>query len=172
MLNRIAKTFFVATTIAPICISLAYALWYRGMFWPQGLLVLCFALLLSVSCFDFIKKAKLRLESFPIKIKKAKSADKDVMGFFVAYVSPLLFAKTINIEPTAILLFIALLAAVVWGTHYIQVNPILGMFGFHFYEVESDDGITFLLITKRRIVNVKDISEVVQLTEYLILDRK
>jgi hypothetical protein len=41
---------------------------------------------------------------------------------------------------------------------------------FHFYEVETKDGITFLLISRRTISNVKTIQHVVQLTEFGILE--
>jgi hypothetical protein len=63
-----------------------------------------------------------------------------------------------------------MLMFVLWSTHSLQVNPVLGMLGFHFYEVETKDGITFLMISRRKISNVKSIQYVVQLTEYGILE--
>ncbi len=51
-----------------------------------------------------------------------------------------------------------------------QTNPVLGIFGFHFYEVETADGITYLLISRRRIGSVKSIQKVVQLGEFGILE--
>lgn len=171
MFGKIVKTYFIATALAPVCFSLSYVATLKQGFLPWGLVALATAILLGGSCVGIVNLAKTRLETLPITIKKAKSADKDVIGFFVAYVLPLFFAKSLNLEPTAIFIFIALLAFVIWGTHSIQVNPLLGIFGYHFYEVDSESGISFLLVTKRKIVNVKSITNVVQLTEYLTLDR-
>lgn len=63
-----------------------------------------------------------------------------------------------------------MLLFVLWSTHSLQVNPVLGLFGFHFYEVETADGITYLLISKRRINSAMAIKQVVQLSEYGILE--
>lgn len=171
MFGKIVKTYFIATALAPVCFSLSYVISLKHGFVPWGLVALAVAAVLGGSCLGIVNLAKKHLETMPITIKKAKSADKDVIGFFVAYVLPLFFAKTVTLEPTAIFIFIALLAFVIWGTHSIQVNPLLGVFGYHFYEVDSESGISFLLVTKRKIVNVKSVKNVVQLTEYLILDR-
>lgn len=171
MFGKLVKTYFIATALAPVCFSLSYVISLKQGFWPWGFVALAVAITLGASCVAIIRLAKTQLETMPIAIKKAKSADKDVIGFFVAYVLPLFFSKTVTVEPTAIFIFIALLAFVIWGTHSIQVNPLLGVFGYHFYEVDSESGISFLLVTRQKIVNVKSVKSVVQLTEYLILDR-
>ncbi|HDR9473299.1 hypothetical protein [Burkholderia multivorans] len=171
MFGKIVKTYFIATALSPVCFSLSYVISLKHGFLPWGLAALAVAAALGGSCLGIVNLAKKHLETLPITIKKAKSADKDVIGFFVAYVLPLFFAKTVTLEPAAIFIFIAMLAFVIWGTHSIQVNPLLGVFGYHFYEVDSESGISFLLVTKRKIVNVKSVRCVVQLTEYLILDR-
>jgi len=170
MFGKLTKTYFIATALAPVCLSLAYVVSQREGFLPWGGVLVSVAVLLGASCLLILRAAKRHLEIAPITIKKAKSADKDVIGFFVAYVLPLFFSKTVNLDPSALALFVGLLAFVIWGTHSVQVNPLLGVFGYHFYEVDSEDGITFLLVTKRKIVNVRAIRRVVQLTEYLILD--
>jgi hypothetical protein len=169
--GKFLKTYFIATALAPICLSLSYVTAQRSAFWPWGALLIGVGVLLALSVHGILHLAKTQLEVSPLNITKAKSADKDVIGFFVAYVLPMFFAKAINIEPLGLALFVGLLAFVIWGTHSIQVNPLLGVFGYHFYEVDTQAGISFLLITKRKIVNVKSVKSVVQLTEYLILDR-
>jgi hypothetical protein len=64
----------------------------------------------------------------------------------------------------------AMLLFVLWSTHALQVNPVLGLFGFHFYEIESIDGVTYLLISRRKISNVMSVRQVVQLSEYGLLE--
>ncbi len=49
-------------------------------------------------------------------------------------------------------------------------NPLLGLMGWHFYKVESTDGVTFVLITKKHLRTAADTLMVGQLTEYILLD--
>ena len=93
-----------------------------------------------------------------------------MIGFFVAYALPLLFKGQVSVDVDAWVLAGGMLLFVLFTTHSLQVNPILGLFGFHFYEAETKDGITFLLISRKKINNVKSIKNIVQLSEYGILE--
>jgi hypothetical protein len=170
MLGRLIRILFAMTAIAPISVSLAYiyAAHERNIAYACIAILACIAL--GVLCFSIVNQAKSKLERLPIVIQKAKSSDKEVIGFFVAYVLPLVFKGESTPELGAWLLAAAMLMFVLWSTHSLQVNPVLGMLGFHFYEVETKDGITFLLISRRTISNVKTIQHVVQLTEFGILE--
>jgi hypothetical protein len=170
MLGRLIRVLFALTAIAPLSVSLAYIYAaHENNFIFAGIAVAaCVALgLLSLW---IVNLAQCKLERLPIVIQKAKSADKEVIGFFVAYVLPLVFKGQSAPELGAWILAAAMLMFVLWSTHSLQVNPVLGMLGFHFYEVETKDGITFLMISRRKISNVKSIQYVVQLTEYGILE--
>jgi hypothetical protein len=59
---------------------------------------------------------------------------------------------------------------VLWGTQSMQVNPVLGVMGFHFYEVDTDGGVSYLMITRRKINNVLTIKRIVQLSDFGILE--
>lgn len=169
MLSRLLKTYFVATALSPICFSLAYIAYQRKNNIELCILFVSIAVLLGASSFKIIELAKTKLEILPVTIKKAKSTDKEVIGFFVAYVLPIVF-KNSNFDAGSMTMFVLLLAFVIWGTHSFQVNPLLGVFGYHFYEVDTESGITFVLVTKKKIVNIKSIGKVVQLTEYMVLE--
>lgn len=170
MLGRLIRILFALTAIAPLSVSLAYIYAAResNLLYAGFAAAACIALgLLSLW---IVNQAQSKLERLPIVIQKAKSADKEVIGFFVAYVLPLVFKGQSAPELGAWLLATAMLTFVLWSTHSLQVNPVLGMLGFHFYEVETRDGITFLMISRRKISNIKTIQHIVQLTEYGILE--
>jgi hypothetical protein len=67
--------------------------------------------------------------------------------------------------PTAVIFI--LITATGYNYHF---NPLLGAMGWHFYKVESKDGVVFVLITKRQIRSNKVPLKVGQLTEYILLD--
>ena len=91
MLGRLIRILFAMTAIAPISVSLAYiyAAHERNIAYACIAIVACIAL--GVLCFSIVNQAKSKLERLPIVIQKAKSSDKEVIGFFVAYVLPLVF---------------------------------------------------------------------------------
>ena len=158
------------TAIAPLTISLAYVFGAKEHNYQLAAIAAFSCLLLGAISLKIISLASARLEKLPISIQKAKSADKEVLGFFVAYALPLIFKGTASPELDTWLMAGAMLLFVLFSTHAMQVNPVLGVFGYHFYEVETKDGITYLLISTRRINNVKSVTQIVQLSEYGILE--
>jgi hypothetical protein len=170
MLGRVVRIVFAITAMAPISISLAYVYATRveNLWLAAAAVVVC--LFLGFVAHWIIAAAGTRLERLPITLKKAKSADKEVIGFVIAYALPLLFRGDGALDLGAWLIAALMMLFVLLSTHTLQVNPVLGLFGFHFYDVETDDGVTYLLITKRQINNILSVTTVVQLSEYGILE--
>ena len=146
MLNRAAKLALVSTSLAPICLTLWFVEFSKNWNWREGLGYLAVALMLSLLCSVLIRTAANKLETLPVKIKSIRTADKEIVGFLLVYLLPL-----IKQAPNSIQL------------------PVL-LFGYHFYEATIEGDITFVLITQQSITHCKNISKVVQLTEYMILD--
>lgn len=65
------------------------------------------------------------------------------------------------------LVIFGIITATGYNYHF---NPMLGLLGWHFYKVESPEGITFILITKKHLRTAALELKVGQLTEYLLLD--
>lgn len=172
MLGRLVRVLFALTAIAPISISLAYIYAVHEHNMRLAVVALFCCVLLGALSLWIVDRARERLEHLPIVVKKAKSADKEVIGFFVAYALPLIFKGSASPDLGAWIMASLMLLFVLFSTHTLQVNPVLGMLGFHFYEVETADGITYLLITRRAINNVLSVTSVVQLSEYGILEAK
>ena len=169
MLGKLVRVLLALTAIAPLSISLAYV-FARDKNLQFAIVAALVCVLFGATAIWVIDRAGQKLERLPVTINKAKSADKEVIGFFVAYALPLLFRSGGIPDLGAWLMAAAILLFVLWSTHAMQVNPVLGVFGFHFYEVESADGITYLLITRRRINSVQSIKSIVQLSEYGVLE--
>jgi hypothetical protein len=115
----------------------------------------------------------MQLGVIKVKLFRAKTSDREVIGFLLAYVLPLALTGSVAAKPDgwSLLYLVVLFGAVVWGTHAYDFNPLLGLIGYHFYEVEVEGGITYVVISKRTIVDVQQVTEVVQLTEYVLLDK-
>lgn len=170
MLSRFIRLLLALTAIAPLSISMAYIYAVKDQNLWYAFIATCLCVLLGAIALQVIGMSQRKLERLPVTIKKAKSADKEVIGFFIAYALPLVFRGQSSPDLGAWLVAACMLFFVLWSTHSLQVNPVLGLFGYHFYEVETADGITYLLISKRRIGNALTIKNVVQLSEYGILE--
>ncbi|WP_139211248.1 hypothetical protein [Azotobacter beijerinckii] len=170
MLGKPTRVLLALTAIAPVSVSLAYVFGAKNGDWPLAALAIFICVVLGVISRWIISSASENFERLPVVIKKVKSADKEVLGFFIAYALPLIFKGEAGQDIGSWLLAAGMLIFVLWTTHALHVNPVLGLLGFHFYEVETQEGITYLMITKRTINNVVSIRSVVQLTEYGILE--
>ena len=184
MLNKAAKLALVATSLAPICLTLWFVeisgAWQAVVPWSENLTAhwqvgsgyLLAALVLSGLCFGLVwlSASGHGLEPLTVKIKAVKTVDKEIVGFLLVYLLPLINQgqNTISIP---VLVFIAVIFfLIVYNSHAYHFNPLLGLFGYHFYEVTIEGEITYVLITRQNITDCKHVSNVVQLTEYMILD--
>jgi hypothetical protein len=171
MLSNFLKLFLVSTALAPIFFSLAFLSYRDGDALAAGL-YLGVTVALTAGCVALLRGAKKKLEVLPFSITSATTADREVIGFLLAYVMPLVLSQTgaVTLDGWTITFLVVLFAGVVWGTHSYDFNPVLGILGYHFYEVQTQGGINYVLITRRKIVSVREITKVVHLTEYVVMD--
>ncbi|WP_438284240.1 hypothetical protein [Pseudomonas alabamensis] len=170
MLGKPTRVMLALTAIAPVSVSLAYIFASKNGDWLLAVWAICVCIALGVISSWIITQASLKFERLPVVIKKVKSADKEVLGFFIAYALPLIFKGGAGLDFGSWLLAAGMLVFVLWTTHALHVNPVLGLIGYHFYEVETQEGVTYLMLTRRTINNVSSINSVVQITEYGILE--
>ena len=170
MLNKAAKLALVSTSLAPICLTLWFVEFSKNWDWLQGWGYLLITLLMSLICYGLIRLSARNLESLPIKIKSIKTADKEIVGFLLVYLLPLIKQSTNSISTPVLIFVAALFFLIVYNAHVYHFNPLLGFFGYHFYEVTIEGDITYVLITRQNLTHCKGITKVVQLTEYMILD--
>jgi len=170
MLNKVAKLALVATSLAPIFLTLWFVEFSKAWEWQAGLKYLFAAALLSLLCAGLVWLSGKKLEKLPVKIKAIKTVDKEIVGFLLVYLLPLI-NQTNNTISVPVLAFISVIFFfIVQNSHAYHFNPMLGFFGYHFYEVTIDGEITYVLITRKNITDCKSITHVVQLTEYMILE--
>lgn len=170
MLSRLIRLVFALTGVAPLLVSVSYVQAERHHAFQAAAIAAFACILLAALSVKIIQLAGSRLERLPVKVKKAKSADKEVIGFYIAYALPLLLRDSSLDDAGALVIAFVLLAFVLWSTRSFQVNPVLGIFGYHFYETELEDGMTYLLVTQRKLNDLKRVSDVAQLSEHGLLD--
>jgi hypothetical protein len=171
-MGGIAKLLLVFTSLAPGIAVYGFATWLLGA--PFSSVTVWVPLLaactLTLSCIHIVRFAADRLPRFSVEVVELKSADSEIVGFALAYVLPILTATTTTVNLRLLLLGFFTLAALVWGTNSYHTNPLLSVLGYHFYEVMSTKGLTFVVLSKRTLRQVQTLTSVAFLTDYMALD--
>ncbi len=154
---------FTLTSLAPMC--LVYAALFTFDSEPilsltenrikaviclavMGLLVgICLAVL-----WFYAKKVKQR----SLQISSLRAADAPAIGFVAAYLLPVAFESAFMVQWGVLVVVLALLAWLVYVSDTYLVNPLLRLFGYRFYEVTTKDQVTYILVSRRRIVNTDE----------------
>jgi hypothetical protein len=128
------------------------------------------AILMSLLCLGLVWLSGRNLEKLPVKIKTVKTVDKEIVGFLLVYLLPLMNQGSSTISLPVLGFIAVIFFFIVYNSHAYHFNPMFGFFGYHFYEVSIEGDITYVLITRQNITDCKSITQVVQLTEYMIQD--
>jgi hypothetical protein len=171
MLNKFAKFLLVATSIAPVMLAFGVVAYSEG---KTGLAVwqwLVYAAGLTVICLLVLRFAKARIATESVSLKAVKSADKEVLAFLVTYLLPILAKETLDYKGS-VLTMVYVLAIIAWTVYHSNAfffNPLLALFGYHFYEVELADGMPSMVITRDVIRTTSKPITAVQLFDYTYL---
>ena len=172
MYSMFAKGLFAATSLAPVIAAFAIKDLSDGKTVYDAAPLIAVTCVLPILCWLLLVFARKHLEKQELTITKIKSTDKEVLAYLVAYLLPLLANDSIDYRDSlgvTTFVFGIIFLAVLHSTAF-HFNPILGILGYHFYEVEADDGMTYLLITSDTIKKQKMLSQVVQLADYIFLE--
>ncbi|CRY71457.1 hypothetical protein [Yersinia pseudotuberculosis] len=171
-MNKFARLLLTASSIAPVCITLAFIGLVKDAQWlVYSSVTIC--LLSWSSCIFFIKFAKKNLVELNKNIDSISPANKEVTNYFLSYLFPLLGVESISSDwKYALFFYISLLFYMSFSENY-NFNPLLSTLGYKFYEAEDDTGVGFVLISEEVITDVRDREfKVIKLTDYTYLHIK
>lgn len=163
------KLSLVLTTIAPVWITLAFLYWNNNQY--------VYALTISLVSIVLCLIANFIVKTSPTKFTKTKAdavsikpADKEISGYFVAYMLPILGGGKYFLEPSVAVFFSVVFFIFIWFSKSFYANPVLAIFKYKFYEITTSNGNTYLLLTKREIRDPTKINRVVNITSHTRLE--
>lgn len=112
---------------------------------------------------------KKEAEVIKFKAKKVESTDYFLIVFIASYLSPI----AINMATPRIELLILIIIAIFitsWIITNIPSHPLLYIIKYKFYKVESDDGMVYMLITKKEIKTPKDILSIKKISNNMLME--
>lgn len=169
MLSALAKVLLTSTAITPVLFTYAYVAYRSGAYAQCWALIALGGILFNL-CLFMLSYSQKHLERIDFTITKAEIADRENIGFLLLYLLPLFTSSFSSLNwgvwGPATVVFVAVIAT---GYSY-HFNPLLGMMRWHFYKVETQEGISYVLITKKQLRSAITAKGVGQLTEYVVLD--
>jgi hypothetical protein len=147
-LSRLAQMSLAATALAPVLLVWAAATYdVRPI---EAAAAVALSVLLVIVCLAILALARGELQTEPVGIKKASRLDKETLAFLVTYALPLIAKGGENTHLAALLVFVAVVGVVLVQLQILHVNPLLGVLGFHFYEIETANGDVALALSRSR----------------------
>lgn len=164
------KTLLFVSSFSPTLLVLAGVRYYSvGAFDSlvvQLSVISMAGILLPFLILALVKKEAQR-ENF--SAKKVESADYYLLVFLASYASPVVM-KIAEINFLMAVMTISLIFVVAWFVSNIPSHPILYLFKFRFYKIESNDGMVYTLITKRVIRSPRDVTRIMKLSSTMIME--
>lgn len=150
MLNKFAKFLLVSTSLSPLLGAVAVNQFANGEPATRYGAWLAVALLLVVLCWALLGYASNNAQTHAYQIKEFERDDKEVLTFLVTYLLPFLSTDKMGfsgdwLTGAYVLLVIFLVIAHADAFHF---NPVMGLLGYHFYEVKNAEGVSHLLISR------------------------
>lgn len=169
MFSGLARILLTATAVAPVLLVFATYYVWQGKHVTSAVLtgvVIALVVLLML----LLRFCDRTIERIEFSIVSIESADREYVTFLLLYLSPLFFSDLANVNWSIIVPSIVVFAVFVstgFGYHF---NPLAGLLGYHFYKVSTAEGVSYVLITKKKLTTAKKIFMVGQLTDYIVLD--
>ena len=171
MLNWFGRFVLTSTALAPICLVYAWAALVKKEYLAAGGLAVSAPILLGL-CLLQIRNAQASFETSVITPAAAEATDRESVGLLVLYLVPLFTDSFTSLQWWVIIPSLIALGFIVSTGYNFYFSPLLGMLGWHSYRITDQVGITYVIITKRQLRSALQQFEVVQLTEYLLLEKQ
>lgn len=168
MLSGLMKYILVATSMSPVLIIFYGVKVVEDSCWKSGIIFLIIAVILLCACLLLLNLSKRKLEVLDINVTSVKNADHNIISFLLVYLLPVLdIVKKDNVYVYGFILIVFFVIIINSNTYHF--NPLLSLFGYKFYEISSDGNMSYILITKKAILNINDVKQVVHLSNYMVL---
>jgi len=170
MLSRPARLLLMFTSIAPVGFTYAWAATAEGKYQAAGIVAgACVLCVIFTAC--FIRYASKNLASLKFKPTSIEAADSENIAFMLLYLLPLFENGFTNLAWEMTVPAVLIFAVVIWTGYGYHFNPLLGLLGWHFYKVGTDEGVTYILISRKELRTAHKDMNVGQLTEFIVLDK-
>lgn len=147
MPSVIARGILFLSGYAPL--FLIFSIQYYSKYGKWALLPALLGLFAVLWMFAWIRWVR-RAAPVPISVKNVRRKDAEVIAYIFAYVFPFLGLDLDNNASTIGLgVFFVVLMVLNVSSNMVHINPMLNLFGYHVYEIDTDSDEDHTIITSR-----------------------
>lgn len=163
------RTVLFISAFSPALITMAYVRYDIYGLQTEVVQLLIIGSIGAVLPIAIIKLIKTEGEAFLIQVKKIESNDFMLLAFVGSYLLPLVL-KGAEISVNAIAGTLFSIGIILWLMSSLPAHPLLRIFKFKFYKLESSTGMVYTLISKREIKDPKEIKMVKKISETMLME--
>ena len=183
MVSSLFKFIFISTAISPVLLTIFSinaindwgkinaSTWVRiYSIFSNYFYFILIPLTLIFLCWIIISCSQKKLESFEVSLKSVRVSDREAFSFLLAYLLPLVTRPSLGVNMSMLCLFLVVFFVFIFASHSHHFNPLLELFGYHSYEITTEAGMSYILLTRKGIRSCKDINRIVHITDYIVLE--
>ena len=171
MINKFQKGCWILSSGAPIFIAFSIAWYFSKSTYMTSIVSAIAAAIFIIIAFVIFNAIKTKLPELQLTVKKIAQNDRHIIGYSLAYLLPFASIVFDKYNPYVFLGIAVIIFIIMLKANTPTANPLLFFVGYHFYDVEAENGIgNYLVISKRAIRNKDEIKNVIRITEYLLID--
>jgi hypothetical protein len=171
MINRLQKCLWILSSGAPILLAFSITWVIKGKPYVTSLIALVVAILFMFVAFIVFHIIKNKLPILQFRAKKITQKDMYVIKYAISYLVPFASIAFNKYNPYVFLVIALIIFVTMLIANTPTANPLLFFGGYHFYDVEGENGIgNYLVISNKAIRNREELKKVIRITEYLLLD--
>lgn len=139
MLSYIIKYILTASSVAPVCFTLAaLALVEKKNMYVT--VYLSFGLLIGLACWFIIDYAKNNNETIAKNLRSVSPANKEITNYFLTYLFPLVAGPDMFFNwKMAMIFFVSLFVYIKFSENYC-ISTLIAFMGYKFYKAEDNTG--------------------------------
>ncbi|MGI6580982.1 MAG: hypothetical protein ACOX1M_01450 [Erysipelotrichaceae bacterium] len=171
MLNFICNLIYKLSALAPMLFVFSMSLLYRESYYYIAICVMVILLLICLVFMVSFSHLMKKISIIEIKVTRITPYDDWIIGYVISNVFPLVSLAINDLNMNVLFIVMLILISTIAITNYPIPNVFLLIRKYHFYRIETENGISdYLLISKRKIRKASDINQVKRIFEYLLLD--
>ena len=166
-----AKVFFATTAITPALLTYSIAAYLADNI-REAVVLVVVAAILGSACFAILRYMRRHLEPMNFNATSVEVADQESISLLLICILPLLRPQFDFLEVDLqvwVLVLLVFIGVMMTGYGY-HFNPLLNLIGWHFYKVNTVEGVTYVLITKKQLRKAIGTIKIGQVTEYMLID--
>lgn len=164
------KTLLFVSAFSPTLLALAFVRYNIHGFDTAVVQLIVISILGTAIPLLILAMVEKSTEVLKFEAKKIESTDIFLLAFVASYTAPIIM-RAVELNFTIISAITFILFIVFWVMTSIPSHPILYLFKYRFYKIESESGVVYTLLTTRELKSPKQIQSVKSISHSMLMEK-